>query len=62
MEIVSPPTPEPQVVTFDEEPDDELPQFDPTLDIMKRFEQSSLAGAAVVAIWCGMILALIASI
>lgn len=33
VEIVSPPTPEPQVVTLDEEPDDELPQFDPTLDI-----------------------------
>lgn len=33
VEIVSQPTPEPQVVTFDEEPDDELPQFDPTLDI-----------------------------
>lgn len=33
VEIVSPPTPEPQVVTFDEDPDEELPQFDPTLDI-----------------------------
>lgn len=29
---------------------------------MKRFEQSAWAGAAVVAIWCGMILSLIASI
>lgn len=29
---------------------------------MKRFEQSAWAGAAVVAIWCGMILSLIAAI
>lgn len=29
---------------------------------MKRFEQSAWAGAAVVIIWCGMILSLIASI
>ena len=29
---------------------------------MKRFEQSAWAGAAVVAIWCGMILGLIAAI
>jgi hypothetical protein len=29
---------------------------------MKRFEQSAWAGAAVVIIWCGMILGLIAAI
>lgn len=29
---------------------------------MKRFEQSALAGAAVLIIWCGMIFSLIASI
>ena len=27
--------------------------------MMKRFEQSALAGAAVVVIWCGMIISLL---
>ena len=29
---------------------------------MKRFEQSAWSGLAVIAIWCGMILSLIAAI
>lgn len=29
---------------------------------MKRFEKSAWAGLAVIAIWCGMILGLIAAI
>jgi len=29
---------------------------------MKRFEQSAWAGLVVIAVWCGMILSLIASI
>lgn len=33
VEIVPPPPLEPQAVTLDEEPDDDLPQFDPALDI-----------------------------
>lgn len=33
VEIVPPPPPEPPIVTLDEEPDDDLPQFDPALDI-----------------------------